>query len=81
MAVSPVAFLYAHVAQPVIYASTPLCSQKPLQWFHSAPMPLEVIHANEMEIYLDFYHSVKRRLEAEVSKDCIGTYSLSEGGN
>ena len=44
-------------------------------------MPLEVIHANEMEIYLDFFHSVKRRLEAEVSKDCIGTYSLSEGGN
>ena len=44
-------------------------------------MSLEVIRSKDTETYLNFFHGVKRRLEAEVSKECMGTYSLSEGGN
>ena len=44
-------------------------------------MPLEVIRAKDTETYLDFFHGVKRRLEAGVAKECMGTYSLSKGGN
>ena len=65
----------------MIYASTPLCPQKPLQWFRPALTPLEVIRAKDTESYLNFFHGVKRRLEAEVAKECMGTYSLSKGGN
>jgi hypothetical protein len=30
---------------------------------------------------LDFFSGVKRRFEAEIAKECMGTYSLSKGGN
>ncbi|KAH9023345.1 cytochrome P450 [Lactarius pseudohatsudake] len=54
---------------------------KPLQWFRSVLTMLEEIRANDKETYLDFFIGVKRRLEAGIAKECMGTYSLSTGGN
>lgn len=54
---------------------------KPLQWFRPALTPLEAIRAKDTETYLDFFNGVKRRFEAEIAKECMGTYSLSKGGN
>ncbi|KAH9077584.1 cytochrome P450 [Lactarius deliciosus] len=54
---------------------------KPLQWFRPALTMLEEIRANDTETYLDFFNGVKRRLEAGIAKECMGTYSLSKGGN
>ncbi|KAH9051238.1 cytochrome P450, partial [Lactarius vividus] len=39
------------------------------------------IRANDTRTYLDFFNGVKRRLETGIAKECMGTYSLSKGGN
>ena len=44
-------------------------------------MPLEAIRAKDTETYLAYFNNIKRRLEAEIAKDCMGTYSLSKEGN
>ena len=65
----------------MICALTSSCPQKPLQWFRPALAALEEIRAKDTETYLDFFNGVKRRHEAEIAKECMGTYSLSKGGN
>ncbi|KAH9053172.1 cytochrome P450 [Lactarius vividus] len=42
---------------------------------------LPEIRANDTRTYLDFFNGVKRRLETGIAKECMGTYSLSKGGN
>lgn len=54
---------------------------KPLQWFRPALKTLEEIRAKDTETYLGFFNDVKRRLEAGTAKECMGTHSLSRGGN
>jgi hypothetical protein len=39
------------------------------------------MHNRDTKTYMTFLDSVKRRFEAGTGKDCMGTYSLSKGGN
>ena len=55
--------------------------QKPLQWFRPALKTLEEIRAKDTVTYLDFLNGVKRRLEAGIAKECMGTFSLSNVGD
>ncbi|KAH9048920.1 cytochrome P450, partial [Lactarius hengduanensis] len=72
--------LHYHHQRPRKWPSL-LWLPKPLQWFRPALTMLEEIRANDTETYLDFFNGVKRRLEAGIAKECMGTYSLSTGGN
>ncbi|KAH8990855.1 cytochrome P450 [Lactarius akahatsu] len=72
--------LYYHHQRPRKWPSL-LWLPKPLQWFRPALTMFEEIRANDTETYLDFFNGVKRRFEAGIAKECMGTYSLSKGGN
>ncbi|KAI0274536.1 cytochrome P450 [Russula aff. rugulosa BPL654] len=54
---------------------------RPLQWFRPALEVLEKIHEKDKETYMAYFNDVKRRSEAGIAKDCMATYSLSQGGN
>ena len=49
-----------------------------MQWFRPA---LEKIREKDEETYMAYFNDVKRRSEAGIAKDCMATYSLSQGGN
>jgi len=54
---------------------------RPLQWFRPALEVLEKIREKDEETYMAYFNDVKRRSEAGIAKDCMATYSLSQGGN
>jgi hypothetical protein len=40
-----------------------------------------MIREKDQETYMAYFNDVKRRSEAGIAKDCMATYSLSQGGN
>jgi len=54
---------------------------RPLQWFRPELEVLEMIREKDQETYMAYFNDVKRRSEAGIAKDCMATYSLSQGSN